>query len=294
MPDETMYAGLGALAEMGFSVRTEQITALPYGATSSETAINLDADLEILNLNMGLRRATGLPNVAWATTLLPYMGTKMSDYCLKYGFATEEEARNPEQGYHERSVLRHVAEYAGPSLIEKKGMRSVWLSDSAQERYRDQNTSLCYNFHVLAYLSELPDAGRFVARHLREQEELSVAALNADIRKYVTEHKSSVASRLQQKIKSVEKAIVDMPLGDADRRRLLNITSYCAILPGDGTELARRYLRYSNKKEDVGLLSDIIKKYLFDTQLYLTDESTCELYDGAVFSTRDDPNAAGT
>lgn len=279
MPDELIFDGCRKLSETGFRLRTEQITGLPYGATSSPTAINLEADLAILKLNLDLRRQTGLPHLSWATTLIPYLGTAMSNYCIRYGFATEEKARNPENGYHERSVLRHVRQYAGPELLSRRDDPAAWLPEADQERYREQNTHLRYNFHILAYLSGLPDAEDFAARHLAAHTEFSVAALNDDMRAYIVHHPSAEGRRLRERLETFERQIASITPEPADRRRLSRISAFCAVLPGDGLELARRYLRHSGGRDDVAMLSNITKKYLFDTQVYLTAECPCEIYE---------------
>ncbi len=285
MPSELIFNGVKRLAAMGFQLRTEQITGLPYGATTRPTKMNLDADLELLSLNMNLRRASGgLPNMSWATTLIPYLGTRMSDYCVRYGFVSAEAAENPEAGYHERSVLRHLRRYVGPELEQIKDNPAVWLEPGDQDRYRDQNTQLRHMFHILAYLSCLPDAERFVERHFRQHQVFSVAALNEDIRAYVAQHPTPEGQRLHEQISRFEHRIPDLTTDARDRQRLHRISAFCGLLPGDGIELARRYLQYSNGKDEAALFSNIVKKYLFDTQVYLTRECTCELYDGSVRS----------
>lgn len=284
MPDELMFNVLKRLGQLGFRLRTEQITGLPYGATSQPTAMNLEADLGLLKLNMDLRRRTGLPNISWATTLIPYMGTKMSSYCIDYGFVTEEAAQNPEDGYHERSVLRHLKSWVGPSLAERKDDPSVWMDGPDQERYRDQNTQLRYHLHVLAYLSGLPDAEQFAARHLETCKEFSVAALNEDMREYIRGHESEEGRRLWGRISEFERGIPGMAPSGEDRARLRRISAYCAVLPGNSRDVASRYLRYAHGGNEVASFSNVIKKYLFDTQLYMTEECTCELYDGNVTS----------
>ena len=54
-PESLMFDGMRNLRERGFRVRTEQITALPYGATSKPSPINIDADLELVELNVMLK-----------------------------------------------------------------------------------------------------------------------------------------------------------------------------------------------------------------------------------------------
>jgi len=285
MPDAIIFDAAKKLGKMGFRLRTEQITGLPYGATTRPTKINLEADLELLSLNMNLRRASGgLPNMSWATTLIPYLGTRMSDYCVRYGFVSAEAAENPEDGYHERSVLRHLRQYVGPELIRRKDDSSVWLEPGDQDRYHDQNTQLRYMFHILAYLSCLPDGERFVERHLRQCQVFSVAALNEDMRAYAAQHPAPEGRRLHERIGRFENRIPDVTTDTQDRQRLRRISAFCGLLPGDGLELARRYLRYSNGNDEAAMFSNIVKKYLFDTQVYLTGECTCELYNGTILS----------
>lgn len=279
MNDAIIFSATAKLGEMGLRLRTEQITGLPYGATSAATAINLEADLAILKLNMELRRRTGLPHMSWATTLIPYLGTTMSNYCIRYGFMTEKEALNPENGYYERSVLRHLKRYLGPALLQMKARPEVWLAPPEQERYREQNTQLRYNFHILAYLSGLPDAELFVARHLQERSAFSVAALNADMRTYVKNHSSKEGKRIWTRIAAFERKIPGITSDPVDQRRLRDISAYCAVLPGDNFEMARRFIRHSGGSNDVAMMSNITKKFLFDTQLYLTQECTCEVYE---------------
>ncbi|MFH0954260.1 MAG: cobalamin-dependent protein [Verrucomicrobiota bacterium] len=288
MSDTLIFHAMKKLAEFGFRVRTEQITGLPYGATSVKTAINLEADLAILKLNLDLRRQSGLPNVSWATTLIPYLGTRMSDYCIQYGFATADEARNPEAGYHERSVLRHVKEWVGPSLARKKDRRDVWLAEADQERYRDQNTHLRYNFHILAHLSGLPDAERFVERHLHERAEFTTATLNTDLLAYVQDHRHEEGRRIAKRIRQFEEGIPTVTESPVDQDRLRNVSAYAGVLPGDPLDFARRYLRHSDGRDEVARLSNIAKKFLFDTQLYLQEECRCEVYNGGA----DSPDAA--
>jgi radical SAM superfamily enzyme YgiQ (UPF0313 family) len=279
MTDEIIFNTTARLAQASFRLRTEQITGLPYGATTAKTAINLDADIAILKLNLELRRKTGLPNISWATTLIPYLGTAMSNYCIQHGFTTEEKTMNPEDGYHERSVLRHLKQYVGPSLLQKKDRPEIWLEHADQERYREQNTQLRYNFHVLAYLSCLADAEEFVARHLCKRTEFSAAALNADMRDYVSSHASEEGKRIWERIAAFEQKIPELTANPADQARLRNFSAYCAVLPGDSLDMARRFLRHSKGCDDVAMLSNITKKILFDTQLYLMPECTCEVYE---------------
>lgn len=291
MPEELMFDAMQSLAELGFRVRTEQITGLPTGATSGPTPLNLDADLALLGLNMRLRRATekrdaggrlvraGLPHISWASTLVPYLGTEMGSYCVRYGFVTEATAENPRDGFHERAVLRYLKEHVGPDLDRRRDESDLWLDGAQLERYRDQNAHLRCNFHVLAYLSGIPGAEEFARRHLRERDHFTVATLNADMRALVRSGIDPESRRIAARLDEFERrGIAAVTADPAGQRRLADISAYCAVLPGDGRELATRYLRHT-RTDEVSLLSAVIRRYLFDHELYITPESTSERYD---------------
>jgi hypothetical protein len=296
MPDRLMFDAMQSLNRYGFRVRTEQITGLPTGATTVPTPINLDADLQLLALNLQLRRSTekrgadgrlhngGLPNLSWASTLVPYLGTEMGAYCIRNGFVTEETAENPEDGFHERAVLRYVREWVGPSLAHHQ-REDVWLSPGDLERYKDQNAQLRHSFHIFAWLSGIPGAERFVERHLHGGD-FSVRGLNRELCAFLRSGSDPESRWLARRLDAFEHCGVAAITRDpVARDRLLRISGYCALLPGDGRELARRYLRHA-REDSMRLLSAITRKYLFDHELYATPESTSEMYDGGVHAAR--------
>ncbi|MEA3329281.1 MAG: cobalamin-dependent protein [Nanoarchaeota archaeon] len=135
MDEELMFRTFSHLKELDFKVRTQQMLGLPYGATSQETPINLDADLKTLELNVRLRQETGLPAIAWASIYTPYLGTETGNYCRKHGFYSgNNDDIHPT--FFTRSVLRFPKKWIGPNLSAKN--QKDWLSEEEQETYRDK------------------------------------------------------------------------------------------------------------------------------------------------------------
>ena len=253
------------LAERDIKLRTEQITGLPYGATTFATPINLEADLELLFFNMSLRKTTGLPNVVWASTLIPYLGTVIAEYCMFFGFANQETLKLPKLGYHETSRLRHLKEWVGLELRDRQN-EDVWMNTSAQTRYRKQNAFLREMFHVLAYLSEVP-TGHLLIRRLLTGGELTIRRFNS----MLSEVEPQRSEALEFQATMVEKGYGGKLLGD--------VCSIVSMIPGDGEDLFKRIQNHCPDLDDVSLFGNVVKKYLYDTQLYLTNqECECEVY----------------
>lgn len=143
-PQEYMYAGMHNICSRALRVRTEQITGLPYGATSVETPINIDADLELVKLNIDLK-----PSMAWASTFAPYAGTKLGKYALNHGHYDGTENDDVPDTFFERSVLRFPQQWVGQSLDRYSDQ---WLTGDALERYRDQNKALRDHFNLLCLI----------------------------------------------------------------------------------------------------------------------------------------------
>jgi radical SAM superfamily enzyme YgiQ (UPF0313 family) len=182
MDEEIMFSGMGKAKDREFTIRTEQITGLPGGATSVETPINLDLDLDLLGLNVRLRKETGKPDIAWASTLAPYKKTKIGDYCAEIGHYDGDNNDVPDE-FFDRSVLRFPRAWVGSEigiaanaikgyrvlrqeppgeLLEKyaalcadlRNNPDAWLSGSELEAYRDKNKELRSHFNTFALTPE--------------------------------------------------------------------------------------------------------------------------------------------
>jgi len=95
MPDNLIVEGIKKIQERGFTLRTEQILAVPFS--------DIKTDLETLWLNVRLN-----PEMAWTSILAPYGGTVMGSICAAFGFY---EGNNDDltETFFDRSVLRHIA-----------------------------------------------------------------------------------------------------------------------------------------------------------------------------------------
>jgi radical SAM superfamily enzyme YgiQ (UPF0313 family) len=171
-PDGVMEAGMREIRARGLRVRTEQMVGLPYGATSVPTPMNLEADLELVALNVELK-----PDMAWAATFAPYAGTKLGAYAQRHGFYDAPENHDVPDTFFERTVLRFAREWVGPSL-QKDDPR--WLEGAELERYRDQNAALRRYFNVLCGLAE----GHKAARRFMDTD-LSAEAFSRSIRHHL-------------------------------------------------------------------------------------------------------------
>ncbi len=149
MDNEVMFRTMAFVGGLGYRVRTEQILGLPRGATSEETKINLEADLEVLELNVQLREQTGLPTIAWASTLAPYRGTAIERYCIKHGFYRQHSRDIPREGYRFKSLLDFPSRWVGPGLSADS---DAWLARDEQEEYKDKLYRLMTLFSIFALM----------------------------------------------------------------------------------------------------------------------------------------------
>jgi len=160
MDEELMFKVLSHMSGLGYKVRTEQMLGLPYGATTQQTAVNLDADLETLELNVRLKEETGLPTMAWASIFAPYYGTQIWDYCKEHGFY-ERNNEDISDSFFERSVLRFPRRWVGPKLSAQTS--SVWMDESELGRYKDNLQTLRNLFN---YFALVPKGHKLARKYL--------------------------------------------------------------------------------------------------------------------------------
>lgn len=190
--NELIFSVMEAMNKAELKVRTYQMIGLPYGATIKPTKINLDADLETLELNVKLREKTGLPTFVWASTLAPYPGTQIANYCSKHGFYQGNfNDLAGEETYRIRSVLRHPKKWTGPDLSSEM---DVWLSHDEQESYKDKLMELMNYFPIFAYI---PDGHNFARKFLSK--EISQDELNNAITTYIPNGQELMKKFIAQK-----------------------------------------------------------------------------------------------
>ncbi len=266
MKDETMFGGMRLLMSKGFKVRTEQITGLPYGATSEPTPVNLEADLELVKLNVELKEKTGGPTMAWASTFAPYKGTKLGAYCERFGHYNGDNSDVPDT-FFDRSVLSFPKEWVGESLQPTD--QDVWMGQCELERYREQNAELrrIFNFVTL-----IPQGHILAEKYLKSDEPFSYERLGGEI----MDHLFSLTSdedgmRLVHKLEALEDNIWHRNLNPDMEKDLQNLVAYFAVLPQE--ELAiDRIIDYTEKdgasRLTPQIFSDGIRHHLYDNVLY--------------------------
>jgi len=145
MSEDLMFNGMYEVKQRDMKVRTEQITALPYGATTERTPVNLEADIALIKLNNDLE-----PDIAWASTYAPYAGTKLGQYAVRYGHYNEPSNYDVPDSFFDKSILRFPKEWVGPDL--NGGDESLWLHGDELEKYRLQNAALRKHFNLLCLI----------------------------------------------------------------------------------------------------------------------------------------------
>ncbi len=267
MPEEIMFNGMKAVIERGFKVRTEQITGLPYGATSIPTKINLDADLELIELNVKLREMTGGPTMAWASTLAPYKGTKLGQYCEDYGYYIGDNSDVPDT-FFDRSVLNFLKEWVGPNLINKKNDAGVWLNSEDIEDYRDKNAELrrLFNFFTI-----VPEGHKLAETYLKRNEPFGYARLSRNTKTHLLsiENANPKAVKMLENIKTIESIVNELTSDPAERAQVRSLAGYFGCLP-KGDIATMRFIKYGRERGGFTprVLSDSTRHHLYDEVLY--------------------------
>ena len=178
MPQELILESMAFLKKLGYKVRTFSILGLPLGATSVETEMGIEADLKNLEFNVLLREQTGLPSIAWASTLAPYRGTKLEKYCQKHGYYTGNNSDIPKDSYRIRSVLDFPRKWVGESLT--KNNPDAWMSKEEQETYKDKLEALMHMFSTFALIPK----GHLLAKKFLENSDLTSSSIRSFLFEY--------------------------------------------------------------------------------------------------------------
>lgn len=272
MPEELMFEGMKYLTERGFKVRTEQITGLPYGATVKETKMNLEADLELVELNVKLKRESGGPSMAWGSTLAPYKGTKLGAYCEENGHYNGDNSDVPDS-FFERSILRFPKEWVGPRLKELKNNSRVWLKEDDLEEYRNKNAELRRIFNFVTLVPE----GHKLAESYLNKNEFSYDRLGKETEEHLrklSDNNHLESRKILNNLARVRKFISERNFGIQE---LKNLAPYFAVLPKSELAIERvvRYLYEKGKRTlDSKSLSTATRHHLYDNILYSIDDNS--------------------
>jgi len=275
MPENLMYDGMKDIIGRGLKVRTEQITGLPYGATTERTAMNLEADLQLVELNVDLRKKTGGPNMAWASTLAPYKRTKLGSYCEEKGHYSGDNSDVPDT-FFDKSVLKFPKEWVGPRLEQLKFSPSIWLDSGDLERYRDQNAELrrIFNFVTL-----VPEGHKLARNYLTSEEPFSYERLGRETEEHLlllSMSQNQDAAEMLANISSIRKFASNGKVPKEFKKSVNNLAPYFASIPKP--ELAiERAISYAQKKENnyeltPNILSTAIRHHLYDEVLYAVNQ----------------------
>ncbi|OGQ06046.1 MAG: hypothetical protein A2W61_08325 [Deltaproteobacteria bacterium RIFCSPLOWO2_01_44_7] len=267
MQDELVFEGMEKVIGYGFKVRTEQITGLPYGATSEKTLMNLEADLELLKYNVELKEKTGGPTMGWASTLAPYKGTKLFGYCQKYGYYAGDNDDVPDT-FFERSVLKFLKEWIGPKLEQFKNDPEIWLAPEELERYRDQNAELRRKF---SFFVEVPK-GHILAKNYLANGKTSYSF--EQLGKATEIHLKTIEPKLIHKIQEMRDKIPQITSEPHEQKCLFELAPYFGCLP-KGELAARRFLKYGQENGELTsiVLSNATRHHLYDEVLYAHEKN---------------------
>jgi len=301
MPDELIVEGIRRIKSRGFTLRTEQILAVPFSDT--------ETDIETLELNVRLN-----PEMAWTSILTPYGGTEMGTIATKYGLYRGNNDDLTET-FFDRSVLRHV--YGGPAAMEDavrqrvKGVdhnpllkdleardmtdhgARIYPASSAGElivldprpvteiryldrihndRYCDQTVMLQRNFN---WLAKLPDGHKLAAELVsRRSSEWTWGNLGVLTKDHLM--RSGYADRLEGWETQLAHQM-GYPSRDDMPSRLMENPHYFTYLPS-GDRLAKKVmdegvLTEHDQNELFRRLGDETRHWLYDHLLYQVEAS---------------------
>jgi len=268
MPEELMYDGMKLLINFGFKIRTEQITGLPYGATSNKTNINLDADLDLVKLNLDLREKTKGPTMAWASTFAPYAGTKLGIYSQINGFYEHLDNFDVPDTFFDRSVLRFLKNWVGPEIKIKKDDKSLWLDNEELETYRNQNSELRRIFNLVTLI---PKGYKLAESYLKNNKSYNYKRLGDEIEQHLTNLNEYSSLNILNRIRDIREYISSLDLQPLEIKQIKDLAPYFGVLP-KGKLAIERYINYGRLKGfSSKVLSDATRHHLYDEVLYSID-----------------------
>jgi len=273
MPQELMHTGMDEILGRGMKVRTEQITALPYGATSKPTPMNLAADLQLVELNVHLAHALKhvrgplADGIAWYSSLAPYKRTKIGSYCEQYGHYEGQNNDVPDT-FFDHSVLRFPKEWVGQSLAQRKNDPGIWLDGQSLERYRDQNAELR---RMSYFFSAVPEGHTLAHAYLTSDEPYGFERLGREAIAHLQRLGTDQSRLYLEDIASFRTAIPDIAQTPDERHSLEQLAGYFGSL-SLGERAAERFLREGCKRGDLSskTLSTATRHHLYDEVTYMT------------------------
>ena len=112
------------------------------------------------------------PEMAWASTFVPYSGTKLGKYSQDHGHYSHLDNFDVHDSFFDRSVLRFPKQWVGPELNGDD--ESMWLNPLGLGLYRDQNKALRDHFNVLCLIPQ----GHILAKQWLTSSDISSEVLH--------------------------------------------------------------------------------------------------------------------
>ncbi len=261
-------------------VRTEQITGLPYGATSESSPVNLEADLQLIELSGELRRQSGGPDMAWGSTFAPYMGTKLYEYCKRFGHYEADNSDVPDT-FFKSSVLRFPREWVGLRLEQLKNDSKVWLDENELDKYRKQNAELRGYFNFFA---AVPEGDKLARNYLTSSEPFGYERLGRETEEHLARlAESDVEAR--KMLERISEMRSNIPTGNGNvglMKDIIYLTPMFASLP-KGDLALQRTITYARNNGEI----DALKFHTLSTAVRHS------FYEDVLYETRDSPIASG-
>lgn len=306
MSEDLIIEGIQKIKDRGFTLRTEQILAVPFS--------DIDSDLRTLELNCKLN-----PEMAWTSILAPYLGTEMGRIAAKFGFYAGNND-DLQETFFDRSVLRHckgrekIAEILygmrtkvggnplidlqvkntdGPSasifLISADGTLSPdpvceieYLSKEENERYNDQTVML---HNVFFWLAKVPQ-GFVLGKKITDAARADWTWKN--IGAWAKEHLTRVIGQEKLAELSLEFARKMGHRNLAELPEVLQSNPYYFIYIPKGEDLATHVVEQGlfdtvDDKNSFVPLDTLTRRHLFMVSLYKIDNRDNKVTDGMRF-----------
>lgn len=286
MADQLIVEGIKKIQRLGFSLRTEQILAVPFS--------DIDTDIETLELNCRLN-----PEIAWTSILAPYGGTNMGAIASRFQFF-ERDNDALSDTFFDRSVLHHAKR--GIQTIRPVVLRSMissrdnpllnmtakkvgntakicfqgqevcklgYLSPEENERYCDQTVVLQ---RLFSWLSKVPDGSR-LARNIVDlpSQDLSWGKIGS----MTEEHLLGLG--YGEKLSALRRNLTEQLGCNALPEWIKENPYYFCFFPGSA-DFARKFCQsnfpsIADPKKQLDFAGNAARHWLYDHALYKTQEA---------------------
>jgi hypothetical protein len=179
-------------------------------------------------------------------------------YSTELGFYQNLEGENWDikETFFEKSVLRFLKRYIGPSLKNIKNNQDIWLSPEDLETYKNQNAELRRHFNVFAYLPE----GHKFARQYIEKGEYTFENLGNMIRNWIKTPRNLEENFVKES---------EIYMKNKHQKEIICALAPYFLLVLSPVDFAVRFINNGEKKGfNMKTLSETARHHLYDHVLY--------------------------